>query len=291
MRITPLLLTIGFLLTATAIDHVWAQTSDTSKQKEYIDETFHTFRTVSGHSVETMWKNYLMMTISHRFAGTVNSGVDELFGMDQGAYFRLGFAYGITDHLTVGLGRTTLDKMYDGYVKYRFIRQAQNGWPVTATLYAAIAINSDDFTSDQEDFLDFSHRVSYDVELLIARKFGRRLAIQLSPAMVHHNYTSFRNEENTTWALGTAVAFNFNDQLSLTAEWVPTFNQSEIEDGTRYDAFGLSFNIRSSKKHEYQIQFSNTSGLIGQQYIPHTRDDFFDNGIHFGFHMTRRFGV
>ena len=268
-----------------------AQHSDSDSSKAFVDETFHTFRTVSGHSVETIWKNYLMMTISHRFAGTVNTGVDELFGMDYGAYFRLGFAYGITDRVTIGLGRTTLDKMYDGYVKYQFIRQATNGWPLTATLYTSISIDSDDFSTDEEEVLVFKHRLSYDVELLLARKFGRRLAVQLSPTMIHHNYTEFRGESSTTWALGAALAFNFNDQLSLTAEWLPVLNQGDIEDDTRYDAFGVSFNIRSSKKHEYQIQFTNTIGLVGQQYAIYTRDNFFDNGIHFGFHMTRRFGL
>ena len=256
-----------------------------------IEETFHTLRAVSGHTIQSLWKNYLSITISHRFGGTIDEGMKEFFGLDNGADIRIGVGYGITDDLMIGIGRSRVDKIYDGYVKYRLLHQRYNGMPVSLSVFGSVAIMTDDFNEDEAEVLQFKHRLSYHVELLLARRISRVFSVQLSPALVHHNYTRLEGEKNTTIALGVIAASHFNEKLSLTIEYLPVFNQGEIESGARYDAFGLSFNIRSSRKHEYQIQFSNSTALVGQHYILYTTDDFFNRGIHIGFHIQRSIGL
>src|SRR5690606_32190593 len=91
------------------------------ERADYTMMTFKGTRLVNGHSVETKGKGDLEFIFAHRF-GPVNSGVTELFGLDD-AYVRLGLDYGVTDHFSVSFGRNSVDKTLDGYVKYRVARQ------------------------------------------------------------------------------------------------------------------------------------------------------------------------
>ena len=76
-----------------------------SAQTVPVTATFKSTRVVNGQSVETMKKKHLDFRISHRF-GKLNSGADLFFGLDQ-ASMRLGFEYGLSDDLEIGVGRST----------------------------------------------------------------------------------------------------------------------------------------------------------------------------------------
>src|SRR6187402_2299598 len=73
-------------------------------KKEYVSATFKATRIINGHSIENVGKGVLDFRISHRF-GPISGGIEEFFGLD-GATTRLGFDYGITDWLMVGIGRS-----------------------------------------------------------------------------------------------------------------------------------------------------------------------------------------
>ena len=87
----------------------------------YTQATFKTNRVVNGHSIETVAKRELDFKISHRF-GFLSGGAYDFFGLDQ-ATMRIGADYGVTDNINIGLGRSTVDKTYDGFVKYKFLKQ------------------------------------------------------------------------------------------------------------------------------------------------------------------------
>jgi hypothetical protein len=66
-----------------------------------------------------------------------------MFGLDV-ATMRLGFEYGINDRLMVGLGRSTYEKTYDGFVKYKLLRQStgKKNMPITASYMGATTVNT-----------------------------------------------------------------------------------------------------------------------------------------------------
>lgn len=84
---------------------------------EYTYATFKTTRISLGQSVENPPSGNLLFDIQHHF-GRINGGAYEFFGLDQ-ATLRLGFQYGITDWLAIGIGRSTFEKTYDGSVKVK----------------------------------------------------------------------------------------------------------------------------------------------------------------------------
>jgi hypothetical protein len=64
--------------------------NDTIK-KERVTNAFKSSRVINGHSIEFLGKGVLDVRILHRF-GEVNSGVSNLFGLDQ-ASMRMGLDY------------------------------------------------------------------------------------------------------------------------------------------------------------------------------------------------------
>src|SRR3989337_696209 len=111
------------------MDLIDKETQDTSG---YAAQTFKGTRLINGHSIETRKKGALDVIISHRF-GRLNSGAYELFGLDE-TNVRLGADYGVTDRLNAGLGRNSFEKTYDGFLKYKLVRQQQGEKNVPGTI-------------------------------------------------------------------------------------------------------------------------------------------------------------
>src|SRR5436189_4463248 len=65
--------------------------------------TFKGTHIINIQSVEAPAKRVLLFWIMHRF-GQLNNGAYQLFGLDN-ATMRFGFDYGITDRLSIGVGR------------------------------------------------------------------------------------------------------------------------------------------------------------------------------------------
>ena len=94
---------------------------DSAGPRQYATAAFKSSRVINGHSMEMLGKGVLDVRILHRF-GPVNNGLKEFFGLDQ-ASMRLGFDYGIGTNLTAGIGRTSVNKEFDAFLKWRPIRQ------------------------------------------------------------------------------------------------------------------------------------------------------------------------
>src|SRR5690606_7279575 len=172
-------------------------------QGEQTDLTLQTFkgtRLINGHSVETKPGGALEFIISHRF-GTLNSGSYNLWGLDAST-IRLGLEYGVTDRLGIGVGRSSYDKSYDGYLKYKLLRQASGSqaFPFTLTMLASAQYKTN--KSGADEGLSTSDRTSYAVQALIARKISSGFSLQLAPILVHRNAVEQDYFVNDLFALG-----------------------------------------------------------------------------------------
>ena len=109
---------------------------------EYITASFKTNRVINLQSLESTAPGVLDIKISHRF-GTLNRGVYELFSAEN-ATIRIGADLGITPRLSTGFGRSSFEKTFDGFLKYKILRQSsgQKNMPVTLVAFSSIAINS-----------------------------------------------------------------------------------------------------------------------------------------------------
>jgi hypothetical protein len=264
------------------------QTAD-STRREVVSATFKGTHIINAQSVETPGNGTLAFIIQHRF-GTLNSGAYNFFGLDQ-AVLRLSFEYGLTDRLAVGIGRTNIEKTFDGFVKYRALRQTSGAqpMPVSVTLFASAAITTLKFNqlANVPD-RSTSSRVDYAYQVLLARKFSSSLSVQLMPTLIHRNYVALAGMQNDVYAIGAGLRQKLSKRIAFTADYFYTL-PGYVADNYR-NALGLGFDIETGG-HVFQLHFTNAQGMTEKFFVPQTTGDFFNGDIYFGFTVARNFTI
>lgn len=259
--------------------------STEKKETTYTKYTFKSTRNINGHSIETVARNHLDFRISHRF-GRVNSGAYNLWGLDQ-ASMKLFFDYGLTDRLMVGVGRATTGKTYDGYAKYKLLRQASGArtMPVTVVVVGGTSVNTMKPIDETQPTL-FVDRLTYFGQLLIARKFSERLSVQLSPTVLHRNLTNTPYETNLVAAMGIGGRFKISKRTSLNAEYFYVL-PNQIDPQFK-NTLSVGVDIETGG-HVFQLHFTNSLGMVERQFLTETTGAWDNGDIHYGFNMSRTF--
>lgn len=255
------------------------------EDKGYVSETFKETRIVNGHSVENTGEGDLNMIISHRF-GTLDGGAYEWFGLDD-ATMRIGLDYGVTRHFTIGWGRSTFEKTYDGYVKLQVLHQS-NTMPITLTAFGSTAINTLRFNADEKLYKTFKHRLYHTGQLMLARKFSDRFSLQLMPTLVHRNLVPTSAEKNNVFALGGATRIQLSKTIGINLEYYYVPDDQILAENT--NSFSIGFDIETNG-HTFQLHFTNSRGMNAKSFITETTGDWLDKGVHFGFNISRVFRV
>lgn len=254
-------------------------------QTDAVSQTFKDTRIVNGHSVETSEQGQMKFIIAHRF-GYVNGGAYELFGIDQST-IRIGLDYGITNNLTVGVGRSSFEKTLDGYLKYRILRQKSGpgAFPVSITAMSSTALTTLKWEDpERENF--FSSRLAYAHQLLIARKFSSAFSMQLMPTMVHFNLVPTPEFDHDVYAIGAATRYQLTKMISFQTEYYYVL-PGQI--GEQYgNSLSLGFDIET-KGHVFQLFLSNSRGMIEKFFIAETQGKWEEGDISIGFNITRDF--
>ncbi len=263
---------------------------ESKNQVEYATATFKGTRLINGQTIETVNKNHLNFWISHRF-GAINSGfIDNFFGLDE-ARIRLGLEYGITDQLTIGAGRSSQEKMYDFYAKYKLLRQS-NFMPVTLTLYGSNAISTMATDSPLESgtkmtYYNNTERMTYTGQIILARKFSENLSLQLMPTLLHFNKAETTDTPNNMVALGVGGRVKLSKRFSLSGEYYyADFNRPSTSN--YHNSLALGFDIETGG-HVFQFHLTNSRGMIERQFIAQTTKQWSDGGIFYGFNISRSF--
>jgi hypothetical protein len=228
--------------------------------------------------------------IGHRF-GTLNSGAYEFFGLDQGV-IRLGLEYGITNNLTVGVGRSSNEKTFDGFLKYRALRQGTGPGtaPVTVTLLGTSAVSTLKFSGSLLDDRPLRTRVTYTTQALIARKFTDGFSAQLMPTWIHRNAVTMRTEQNSVFAVGVAARQKLTKRFALTGEYYYVLPGATADDPRYHNSLAVGVDIETGG-HVFQLHFTNSSGMVESLFVPRTTGDFFDGDVYFGFNISRAFTI
>lgn len=296
---------LSFFLLALLISHgVKAQDDlmalldqDLAKQPIYTQATFKATRLINGHTIETISKKHLNFWISHRF-GAVNSGfIANFFGLDE-AKIRLGLEYGITDEWLVGAGRSSIEKTYDFYTKYKVLKQSDK-MPLTVTGLAGMGINTMPTGYVMESgaemrFFSNTERYSYWGQVLIARKMNEKLSLQIMPTLVHYNKVESSAISNNLPALGIGGRFKLTKRFTLSGEYYKAFADQrayESQTGKAYpyhDAIAFGVDIETGG-HVFQLHFTNSRGMIEKHVVGQTTGNWLDGDIYYGFNISRTF--
>jgi len=261
-------------------------------KKQYSEATFKTTRLIDGHTVETTQRGVLDLKVSHRF-GTLNSGFYNIFGLDQ-ASIRIGMDYGITNSLTIGGGRSSFEKQYDFFLKYRLLRQSEgnNTMPVSLTLFTSMMIETDTTTLKSKKNISVtprtSDKLSYAYQVLIARKFSSAFSLQLVPTMIHENLADSTFNPNDIFALGGGARLKLTPRSSINVEYYYVLPAYKLP-GT-YNTFSIGYEIETGG-HVFQVHLSNSTGMTERTFVAENTGQWSKGDIHFGFNISRVFTI
>ncbi len=253
----------------------------------YSSAAFKSTRVINGHSIENVASGVLDFRISHRF-GFINTGFYEAFGLD-GATIRLGLEYGVNDRLMIGAGRSSFNKAYDAFFKYKILRQStgKKNMPISLSWFSSIVCNTIKWQfPERENY--FSSRLFYTHQLLIARKFNDKLTLQLSPTAVHRNLVRTKAEANTVMALGGLGRYKLTQRLSLNAEYFYVL-PNQLADQFR-NSLSLGVDIETGG-HVFQLHLTNSTSMVEPGFVTESVGDWMNGDIHFGFNISRVFTV
>ena len=258
-----------------------------SSSMAYAEETFKSSRVILGQSVENPPNGALAILISHHF-GAINTGFYEFFGLDQ-ASTRIGLEYGINNFIAAGIGRSTYNKTFDGYLKFRVLQQSKGKrkMPLSLSVFGNMAVNTLKLTDpEKKDYFDA--RLSYSTEIILARKFGTVFSLQVAPAWIHKNLVETPDDHNNIYAIGGGMSFRVSEVVSLNGEYFYLFPGQHLNDNT--NSFSVSCDIKTGK-HVFQLFFTNSQGNFEQAFISETTGKWANGYIYFGFNIHRHFTV
>lgn len=267
---------------------------DEGETSEVVDATFKGTRLINMQTNESPAPGVLQFMFHHRFGAINNDFLHNFFGLDN-AIVRLGLDYSFNDWLNVGVGRSSNNKTYDGFVKAKLLRQKRGAeaFPVSVSWYSAGFLNM----TRRDIDLNAGDRLSYVHQLIIARKMNKSISLMLTPSVVHFNLVEQAAQPNTVGVLAMGGRFKLNQRIAITAEYSPQLinrNFRTNADGERVDyQNGLSIGVDiETGGHVFQLHLTNSRSIIDPDWMagPAT-GNWLDGDIYFGFNISRVFTV
>ena len=254
--------------------------------------TFKSTRIVLSHSSETQKKHDLDLRIRHHFGdiGGEFGSSHTLFGLDGATDLYIGLDFGLTDKLTLGIGRSKREELYNFFIKQKTIQQSPR-IPVTITLLgqAGIITREENFNNE---FSGDSTRNSYLIQAIIARKFSEHLSLQISPTyLLRSEHIAFGDQQNL-FSLGFAGRFKLSKRLSLIGDYqlVNAFGRPDSFSESYFNPLGVGLEIETGG-HVFSLNFMNSEYIIENNFLPDTKKSWNDGGVRFGFTISRNFSL
>lgn len=267
-------------------------TLDSGKSDMTMDAAFKSTRVVLSHSTETQKKHDLDLRIRHHFGdiGGRFGSAHTLYGLDVASDLFIGLDYGVTDDITLSVGRSKQDELYNIFGKYRLLKQKRSGeMPLNLTLLAQMGwIAREPFSADE--FSSYSNRFSYFLQSIISRKLSSRLSLEVMPALLLRKNTTEPGDPEQLFSLGFAGRVKLSKRLSFVADYTMVNGLSRPKDLSEsfYNPLGLGLEIETGG-HIFSLNFMNSEYILENNFIPGTKKSWEDGGVRFGFTISRNF--
>jgi hypothetical protein len=276
------LILTAFLLPSSAFAQLERVLSNPDRP---VDDIFKAPKIIGLNSVKQIGKNHLHMSILHTFNGSVSGGIDTFFGIDNGANVRLGLDYGISDDLSVGLGRTSNLKVVDTRVKWTPINQTTQSSPVSVAFLGAVSIETipNRFTVDPQ----LSDKMGYFAMAMVARKFSDKLSLQASPMLAYFERPILLPEKALV-GLGIAGRYKLAGRSAITFETIPILNKPDVLSLP----VAIGWDLETGG-HVFQMFFTTSTFHTENYIMAYNLDPFWDKKplFRFGFNVNRVFAL
>jgi hypothetical protein len=270
---------------------VFAQ--EESAGPEPVTGTFVTTSLIDNHTITSPYKGGLELLIHHRFSLIEN--IKNLYGVYGAANTRMGLNYGVTDKLMIGAGTTKDYKLQDIQWKYAIFQQTtDNSMPVSLSYYGNMVIDAraDENFGPEASYRSI-HRLSYFTQLIVARKMGEKLSLQVAPSLAYFNsvpvYSDSTGYKNLNLGLSVGGRYNVTGNHSLLFEYDQLLTKQDLADEDHPKPnLSLGWEINTGT-HAFQIFVANYSNIINQYNLLYNSNGFSDGEFLVGFNITVRF--
>ena len=238
-------------------------------------------------------------TIMHRFGkiGLNDEFYKQFLGFDLPANVRFSLSYKLSDRSYIGVGRTKVGKTVDIEGKYVFLKQTDNNsMPISVALYNYTGLNTDAYRGESPvaffgDSISpfenkFVHRLSYNTQLIIARKFNDRISLQLSPTLVYKNLVEGMEESHHTFVLPFSGRYQYSFGSAILFEYAYKLNNTSEDKLDNPFSIGFEFGTAG---HVFQVFLSNSYYIRETNIYTEEPYNFYDRPNEFvlGFNIRR----
>lgn len=288
-RTLSLFLLLFCALTTQAQDDLFDLLDEGQPTTQTVYATFKGTQLINAQTNETPGKGVLQYVIAHRFGSFGDDYLYNFFGLDN-AQIRMQLDYGLTDRLNVGLGRSSVFKVTDGFIKYRALQQkaGNKAFPISLTLNSSFNYRGARYTDGIDHLI--TDRFSYQHSAIIARKWNKKVSTIISPTLVHWNLVPGPTDPNTTFHTIVGGRYKLNNRIALTGEFT-LMNCQDLSDGTRITApGGIGIDIETGG-HVFQFHLSNTRAMSAPYWLSRNSFSPLEGGVFLGFNISRVFTI
>ena len=282
---------------------------DEPPQKVYA--TFKTTRIGNAQSIETVKKNHLDFRISHRFGNIYNSDLSNpinnmgqtFIGFDNANDIRFSFDYGLTENITLGIGRSKMNHIIDGSFKWKILKQTANfSMPISLAFFSSTGYSHDPtsiiYAGIVQDFpTNELHRFNYFNQLIIASKINNWLSLELLPSYMHRNFirenfnaNNGAADVNGFFSIGFGGRIKLTKRMSFIGDYFYNATPFYQNNDKVFNPLSLGFEIETGG-HVFSLFVTNSGGLIENNFIPYTTDTWTKGQVKFGFSISRTFAL
>jgi len=251
-----------------------------------VKNTFQSVWIIDNQTVLVPVKKTLEMDIQHRF-GVVKNGYKDFWGFFAPSNIRIGASYVPINKLSVGIGFTKTTAaiipeqapssvsgpLWDASLKYSLITQTKGVYPVSVSYYVNASFNTKN-DPDKEIYRNYSDRLNYFHQLIIARKITNKLSVQVAPSISHHNLVNgyFVQLNDSTlkvkpdmkfdhFAVAFSARYKLTDVTSVMINYDQPITKHVSNNPNPSLSFGIEFNTSS---HSFQLFATNYFYLVPQ---------------------------
>jgi hypothetical protein len=282
MKFKILIIFLCFTYFGFAQDDLLSEIDVESESSTEVSSVFKGLKIINFESTKLVAKGGFYFVVSHRF-GSVKNGFQNLFGLDE-AVTHLNFIYGLTEGINVSASRSSNQKIYELASKFRIVKQCER-IPFSVVGYTSVLANTA-LSTDNLPKLEFNHRLSYVVQLLISRKFNDKLSVQLSPTFFHDNYVVNDVQDNSQYGLIFGGRYKLGKRWSFNLEYGAHLNRAK--NSLYNNPLSIGFDLETGG-HVFQLHFTNSQFMNANGVLGNSTGDWSDRDFYFGFNISRSF--
>jgi len=286
-KLISILAFLCFQYVVFAQDDIPVDNSIAEGESKSIEKVFPTIQVFNFPTTTVLHKGEMKLYLAHRM-GVVGTGLDGLFGLYQ-ANSRFGADLGLTKNITIGVGSTSQQKLYDGYFKIRLIRQTEK-FPVELSVFTS-AVVSTLKKNYPEDKQASWQRMFYTNELMFSRAITPKFSAQVALAHVHKNMVATSKDKNDIISIGGALNVKTGRMIYWAAEYMYLPNNQIVSSVAQQHIVSLGVQIHTGPRHVFQIFLSNAVGVVPGTIITETQQKFMPKNLRISFNIPTTFNI